>query len=74
MFAVIYSCVCLCINAKHLKAAQCSFTEDDVLILKQFTVAPSIGCGINSSHSDIQVRGGEVGERRWVPDHCYTFS
>lgn len=31
----------------------------DGLILKQFTVASLIGCGINPSHLDIQGRGGD---------------
>ena len=60
-------CGFVCVNAKHLEAAQCSNTEygivgkDDGLILKQFTEASLIGCGISPSHSDIQVPGGEGG-------------
>lgn len=57
----------VCVNAKHMATAKCSNTEDetvgntDYLILKKFTVASLIGCGINSSQSFIQRPGGKDG-------------
>lgn len=59
--------VCVRVNAKHLGTAPRSNAEDetvgkaDGLILKQFTVAYLIGCGINPSQSHIQGPGGEGG-------------
>lgn len=56
----VYICACAC---KHLGAARCSIAEDgavgkvDGLILKQFTVASLIGCGLNPCQSHSQ--GGE---------------